>query len=137
MSAELQREWTKHQSLYATRWLSAMRQKRKIVIVTSEADLRNKLLELLEEMADAGNINLKQKNAITKDLLLVTAANKADMIVASCDDKMRDMLRIVAPQCIEVFAIVWVNPNCISDAAVSWLESGARIADRPSLGQAG
>jgi hypothetical protein len=128
MTDEIAREWRSHRSLFAARWLAAMRSKRKVVTVDPEG--RSGLLELLP----GSGLGPNQRAAVEKDCLLVTAAWAADDLVASNDDKIRRLLCRLVAGSADLGRVVWVNPTAPEETPIEWLRSGARSATARTLG---
>jgi len=69
-----------------------------------------------------------------KDRILIEAALISDKRVASLDDTVRDHFRRHRTRLAEVRAICWVNPDLYHAEVCEWLQSGAPIERRLSLG---
>lgn len=125
MTDELVHEWRKHQSVFATRWLAAMRSRGRVVTV--EPHDKAGLLALVH----GSDLEPNQRAAVEKDCLLVTAAWAADRLVASNDDKVRRLLCRLVDSSAKLGRVVWVNPTVPEESPVEWLRSGARpVASR-------
>lgn len=123
MSPALEWEWRKHRSLYAARWLAAMRSRRRVLSVAPDEEAHRALLAAVEVV---GTFTPRQTAAVGKDTHLVAAAWVADRTVASCDDKMRALLCVLSAVERRLCAVVWVNPDTPDGTATRWLEAGAR-----------
>ncbi len=86
LSPTLEKEWDKHQSVYAKIWRSAMKSRRKLVSVggVEKSGLRQKVLEAHAEATT-------KQEAAQKDFHLVEAAIDTDWIVVSLDKAVRDI----------------------------------------------
>jgi hypothetical protein len=76
----------------------------------------------------------KDRKAMEKDFLLLTAALATDKTVISLDEKVRKMFDQAAEQVGELTAIVWVNPTQETEQAIDWLENGAKPDKERRLG---
>jgi hypothetical protein len=116
MTPLLRVEWSRHQSLFARRWLAEMTSKAKV-----------------ENIADTPNDELRSQAPRTrsaqKDLHLVEAALATDKIVISLDDTARAELSV--PAAAEV---MWVHPVDEGGHVVYWLNNGAEPVDAWRLG---
>jgi hypothetical protein len=122
MTPEIRREWRKHQSHFSQGWLAAMRSRRKVVSAAIDVERQEALLAAIGE----SRLGTRQRAAVEKDCLLVAAAWAADNLVASNDDKVRDLLATLTRTTPSVASLVWVNPTDPGGSPVRWLESGAR-----------
>jgi hypothetical protein len=122
MTDDIGREWRNHGSGYSISWLAAMQRRRKLLRVAPSEE-HSRLINAQLAAADLPDV---RRAEIEKDLLLVLAALASDRIVASLDDRMRKLLGDLAPVSTVVGNLVWVNPATDEEAAVDWLERGAR-----------
>lgn len=127
MSDDIQREWSKHASVYSTRWLAAMRSRGKVVKVTPGPS------DFMEQITDATEWTPAEIAAMEKDLLLPLAAIETDRLVASGDSKVRDYFAKAARHVDSLSSIVWVDPSRSEDHCGKWLQAGARHGDAPTL----
>ena len=129
-SSEISAEWRKHASGFTVRWLAAMRGKGKVVTVNPdpESSVRQRILA-------CSGFETKQMAAMEKDLLLLDAALSADRIVASSDQKVRDLFAAASAQVAQVATVTWVNPTAPEDDCLNWLKAGARSDDDKRLGR--
>lgn len=120
MTAEIRKEWDKHQSRFARGWRVSMVARKKLVLLTVEANptLRNKL----ERVAGDGHQSL----AIMKDCHLIEAALETDHTIISLDDTARGLFSEASAQVHECRPIIWVNPSKPEDDSLVWLNGGAR-----------
>lgn len=128
MTDEIEQEWKRHRSGFATSWLATMRSKGKVVTVAPVDQ------EVLLAAVHASELEPRQRTDVEKDCLLVTAAWAADNLVASNDDKVRRLLRQLAANSPEVGRVVWVNPTASEETPVEWLRGGARTEQKQTLG---
>ncbi|HIK09069.1 MAG TPA: hypothetical protein IGS52_02180 [Oscillatoriaceae cyanobacterium M33_DOE_052] len=129
MTPELKAEWDKHKSVFAQRWLASMVAKKKLAYygeIPQQEELWQKIV-----MAIDGE---KDRKAMEKDFLLLTAALATDKTVISLDEKVRKMFDQAAEQVGELTAIVWVNPTQETEQAIDWLENGAKPDKERRLG---
>ncbi len=123
MSADIEQEWRRHASVFSTRWLAAMRSRRRVVVVNRD-DEAGELLRSALWRAD--ELTPHHIAAVEKDILLMVAAWATDNTVASRDEAMRKLLGILAVSERRLCTVIWVNPDQPDGAAVRWLEAGAR-----------
>jgi hypothetical protein len=122
----LEREWLNHLSRFSGRWLTAM-QSAKLVFQTG--DVRNPDFRVRITAAVQPGV----RAMVLKDAHLIEAANAADHVVVSLDDKVRRPLRDAASELIELQRLVWVNPNNTNEQALDWLRRGAKTEARRLL----
>jgi len=122
MTDDIEKEWRNHSSGYSISWLATMQRRRKLVRV-APSDERSRAI--LAQLAAVG-LPDAWRTAIEKDLPLVAAALETDRIVASRDDRMRELLGKLGSVADAVGSLVWVNPAASGETAVEWLEGGAR-----------
>lgn len=130
MTPEINREWRRHQSNFSLVWLAAMRRRKKVIDACVDQDKQ----ESLRAEVLASGLSAKQRAAVEKDCLLVTAAWASDRLVASNDDKVRAHLAQLSGTSPELSRVVWVNPTQPAETPVQWLEAGARTEDGRGLG---
>lgn len=126
----LLKEWQKHRSNYSLQWLSYMQRRGKIKFVEL-SDSKRQVLTRCIQATEA--ITPKQKDAVRKDILLMHCAWASDELVSSLDEKMRQLLSTLAPECPEIGSVVWVNPSRREEIAVEWVKAGARTEERRRL----
>jgi hypothetical protein len=142
-SQDIKQEWDKHASRFTSSWLAAMQSKRKIVRIAVDLDKQDELIELID---DADDWPASWREGAKKDVLLVSAAWEADELIASADDRVRELFGRLAAKSAPLGRTVWINPRSPSDEPLRWLESGARRSrnkrlsavidpDRPSAGR--
>ena len=129
MTPELTAEWKKHESKFAKIWLSSMMATKKWSYygkIPQQEELWQKIV-----MAIDGE---KDRKAMEKDFLLLTAALATDKTVVSLDEKVRKLFDKAAEQVGELTDIVWVNPTKETEQAIDWLEDGAKPDKERRLG---
>jgi hypothetical protein len=119
LTPEIEREWRRHASRFSMRWLATMRSRRKVV----DTNPTITLALLLDSCPDLSG---RRFEAVEKDCLLIDAALACDRLIASRDDKMRDLLRTAARDIEQLRGLVWVNPTTGDETPIQWLNSGAR-----------
>jgi hypothetical protein len=119
LSDELAREWDGHASHYATRWRALMRSRGRLVEVgpVHDPELRRALTQHAETDA--------QRTRVLKDAHLVETARRADRVVCSRDDRVRNDLRELARSVSQLARVVWVNPTRPDEEPIRWLRTGA------------
>lgn len=129
MTAEIQAEWKKHQTVLAQKWLATMIAKKRRVHLKdiTQPELREQLASACEDPA--------KLQAMEKDLLLVEAALATDQCVVSCDNKVRRYLAETCEQVPVFQGILWVNPIVEEELACEWITEGAKYEKHRMLGQ--
>lgn len=128
VTSELSGEWKRHRTRFTRRWLREMYGCRKHVPCEpdTDEDLRTRILDAVE--------GERNKAAVEKDMHLIEAAMGNDNRVVSRDDAVRDILRVAAGRVRELRPLVWVNPANESESAITWLQEGAEVEDKRTLG---
>ncbi len=129
LTPEIEEEWDKHQSKFASRWRVTMISLRKIVAKPIEPDpfLRNAMIEAAPDRHVA--------KIMLKDARLIEAARAADLIVVSLDDVAKKHFSDVSGQVVVLKHICWINPNVKSNQFIKWMEAGAKPLDIHKLGR--
>ncbi|QXE22859.1 hypothetical protein B6N60_01545 [Richelia sinica FACHB-800] len=132
MTSDIKKEWDKHQSPFARKWLTQMVAKKKFKFIYISID--NKLWSQVETIA--ANISNKRIEAMTKDLCLIEAALATDKIVISLDDNTaRKFFSAASVQIDCLKNIVWVNPDKVEEETpIEWLKNGAEVESDRLLG---
>lgn len=130
MTKDIRAEWSKHQSRFATQWLSQMVGKKLLHAITiSEID--QEIWKLIEEMAKTDN----QREAMVKDILLLEAALATEQRIVSLDENTaRKYFTEAAQQIKQLRQLVWVNPGKPEEEAIAWLQDGAPAEEERMLG---
>lgn len=103
MCEQLLREWRRHRSRFAARWLVSMFARKKIVPLNTDE------LPDLSLVLDACGAD-KQRAIVAKDLHLVQAAQATDKRVLSYDDEAGLELGKLSSQVGLLRSISWMNP---------------------------
>jgi hypothetical protein len=119
MTDPIREEWKRHQSRFASRWLTSMMARRKVVFVEIPA---HHSLEVRYARAESDEALAA---VMEKDRRLIEAALETEERVISLDDRMRKHLQEHLDRLPEVRSICWVNPCTPEERAVAWLEAGA------------
>ena len=129
ITSDILQEWKKHQSRFASTWLSQMYGRKKVddeVGVTTDNELRSKI----KRQGDSE----KDRAAMLKDIHLIEAAQATDQTVISLDETVRKLFNASAKH-IGVFKnIIWVNPDKIDEQPFLWLKNGAKPEKKRLLG---
>lgn len=106
MSAEIDKEWKKHQSRFTRAWRLDMVQRDKVRNLGSldSGPLKNRIQSLKLSKPS-------EQAAVEKDALLVVAAQAADRIVVSLDNAARDLFIKHAARLRTPRGIKWRNPE--------------------------
>src|SRR4030066_472694 len=128
MTSEIENEWKKHQSKFASRWRRSMEGRKKIFRSdnTGNNELRSKLVSIHVSKAD--------KKVMLKDMHLIEAALITDKIVVSLDEKVRELFDANTVKLGELKNAVWINPCKTDEKPIAWLEAGARNDKHRRLG---
>ena len=104
-STEIDMEWKTHQSNFALKWRVAMEQKGKVQNLghLDCGRLKNRIRALNLEKTS-------EERAMQKDALLVVAAQAADRVVVSLDNKARGLFMKHATQLKTPRGLMWRNP---------------------------
>ncbi len=70
--------------------------------------------------------SLKDREAISKDCLLIEAALEADRVVLSLDETVRVLFARAALKVVEMRDIVWTNPMIDAEQCCQWLAASAK-----------
>lgn len=130
VNKELVQEWQKHRSNFSLQWLSYMQRRGRVKFVQC---VESKVKVLSECVNATESITQNQKNAVRKDFLLLHCAWASDELVASMDEKMRELLATLSAECPDIGSVVWVNPVRLEDEALVWVKSGARTEENRKL----
>lgn len=128
MTSEIENEWKKHQSTFASRWRRSMEGRKKIFRSenTGNSELRLKL--------DSIHIRRADKKIMLKDMHLIEAALITDKIVISLDEEVRELFDEYAVKLGDLKNAVWINPNKTDENPIAWLNAGARNEKHRHLG---
>lgn len=118
MSDEMKSEWNRHESHYASSWLTAMKTRMKY----------RKTPDIADDVIDELRKCVETSDAAAKDLHLIISALATDGIVISRDDEARKNLAECCGDIPGVGDIVWVSPEDEAEL-MKWLEQGA--PDKP------
>jgi hypothetical protein len=128
MTQAIREEWNEHQSNFARRWRVSMEARKKVH--REEDPARDELREKVKEAVAAD----KDRDAILKDIHLVEAALRTDLIVISLDDRVRGLLSGVSRTVGELRRLLWANPAIGAEDAIAWLGKGAKAEKGRELG---
>ncbi len=131
MTQDIKKEWNKHQSKYARKWLRQMVAKKKLYACNITWD--DELWTQIESHAKTD----KDREAMVKDLLLIEAAIATDKIVISLDERVRELFIKATADIEGLKQVAWVNPdveNREEEGAIAWLKNGAEIESKHLLG---
>lgn len=123
-------EWQRHRSGFSLQWLGSMQRRGKVNFVRCE---ESRIKDLSKCVNSTDLITEKQKDAVRKDFLLLHCAWASDELIASMDEKMRNLLATLSGELPAIGSVVWVNPVRAEDAALGWVKSGARTEESRKL----
>lgn len=129
LSDDVSQEWRTHASRFTRVWLSSMKAKKKLVLV-SQSDAYVELCARIEACFDRA----KQQENIFKDFHLVVAALESDKIVITEDEQLRKLLHAAAAQVEELRSLTFANPTVSEEGIVAWLNRGAPAEKKRCLG---
>ena len=95
-----------------------------------DAPANDELRHKVEVVAFSEN----KRRAMLKDIHLVEAAFKADKIVISMDEKVRNCFHETAQTISILKQIAWVNPSNDEKTPLEWLQDGAELQKERLLG---
>jgi len=105
ISTDIDREWKKHQSRFTLGWRLAMEQKGKVQnFGTLDCDSLKNRIQALKLRKPS------EQRAMQKDALLIVAAQAADRVIVSLDNKARELFMEHAKQLKTPRGIKWRNP---------------------------
>ena len=122
MTPDIGEEWKKHLSRFSRKWRVSMEAKKKVYRPPASVvddGLRAKISRAASSQ--------KERDAMSKDTLLIEAALATDCAIAALDDAAFRAFRKAANSIPRIGRIVWVNPNETDEPPIAWLEKGAKI----------
>lgn len=128
MTDGIEREWNKHASGFTMHWLTMMvsHGKRKRISSRKNTDLRRKI--------SSSGLDSESRKAMLKDVILIEAAMVSDGIVVSLDEKARGLFQGFSDKAVKLNNIYWINPSANSETPIKWLDEGAQLEEKRSLG---
>lgn len=125
-TSDLEAEWKDHAALFARRWLTVMRSRRRVarLLFETNVELRDRAL------ATAGSENVY--DAMAKDWHLLDAALATDRTISSSDDNARAYYAAAAIKVAALKPILWVNPA--TSNLKNWVDDGAQDDGEKRLG---
>ena len=128
LTRAIQEEWNKHQSIASLNWRATMIAQKRVCLIRVPAD--DELRAQVDQCASTEN----KRKAMLKDIHLIEAAHKADKIVISMDETVRQCFREITHQIRPLALIAWVNPCIFEEIAIDWLQNGAELERERLLG---
>ncbi len=128
LTRDIQVEWNKHQSRATLVWRRTMIAQKRVCLIEAPTD--EILRQQIEECAPSEN----KCKAMLKDVHLVEAACRADKIVISMDEVVKDCFRELSHRAHQLKYIAWVNPCQEDEKSTTWLQSGAECDKERCLG---
>lgn len=119
MCPNLMKEWRRHKSFFATKWLASMIAKKKIIFISPAENIKNFIVQNIEDC--------KEKEIALKDSHLIDAALEVDKIVASYDNIAKNVFRNLSVRKAEIRSILWINPITDHEFIYDTLMSGGYI----------
>jgi len=129
ITPDILQEWKKHQSRFASTWLSQMYGRKKVhdeVGATVDNKLRNGIKQHTGSEKDCA--------AMLKDIHLIEAAQATDQTVISLDETVRKLFNLSTKHIGVLKNIVWVNPDKADEQPFLWLKNGAKPEKKRLLG---
>ena len=123
MNNLLYAEWREHRSTFSRGWLVTMVSRKRLAYYSDEAD--ELFLQRIRDVCGSA----KMRDAVEKDLHLVTLAFASDQRVASLDEVVRGHLCTCADAVEELDDLIWVNP-ATDESLADWLTAGAPAKGR-------
>jgi hypothetical protein len=131
-NSEMKEEWNKHQSNFSRKWRVKMVQMGRL-IETCDDNLELYAKTYLENLPK----NYEGRNAMLKDCFLLDLALTHDKIVISSDKKVRNLFRKISTKIPKIEEVNWVNPVQPEETSIEWLNQGANLEYKRSLGYSG
>lgn len=128
MTPEIADEWRRHQSPFTRRWRRRMTARKKVDPYDPPTD--DALADRLRRLAFTD----KEREAMSKDMLLIHAAMAADQRIVALDDKARRLFSRAAADVATLRNLVWVNPDGTDEGLLDWLKDGAPAEAERTLG---
>jgi hypothetical protein len=134
MTPEIREEWDKHQSRFARHWRVQMNARKKFKGPDSDNAYTHVLENVKHAMVTFDDRLMfkrdklaieKDQAAIEKDWCLIVAALNSERLITSLDEIMRRLLAEASEDVIELYEIIWVNPDNTDEEPITWLELGA------------
>lgn len=122
-------EWQRHMTPFASRWLRAMARRGRVVI--DDVPPSNKMRREIESVAARKK---SEVDALRKDFHLVEAAIAHDRTVVSRDELVRRLFKAAARSVVAIKKVVWVNPVNAAERPLAWLRGGAKAEQARMLG---
>lgn len=119
MCPNLRKEWKKHQSLFATKWLASMVAKKKVSFIAPSEKTKAFLEKHIEDCKD--------KVIAMKDSHLIDAALAADKIIASNDNRAKSAFCRLSVKNREIGTVSWFNAVFDADFISNTLMPGGSI----------
>jgi hypothetical protein len=129
MCPMLREEWKKHQSGYATRWLSSMVAKKQVRFITHKSELQ---LYIETNVAD-----IKLREIAMKDAHLVEAAFLESKIIASNDVKARDAFCEISLIHRILEQVIWLHSITDNDFIKNYLSKSCFVPTEKFLKKLG
>lgn len=126
-------EWDNQQSRYAEKWRVQMRKRGKTIVVPKNTDVNvfDRIVNAAETTDRPDVVEFVE--AVAKDIHLIEAGLRSDLIVISLDKKAKANFEQISMQVGELANIEWINPELDTDV-VGWLKAGAKNSSYPRLG---
>jgi hypothetical protein len=133
MTKDIKEEWDKHQSHFALTWLRQMIAKKQFkAIYLPEID--QEIWQPIEALAETD----KQREDMTKDILLLEAALATDRRIVSLDENTaRKYFTKAAQEIVKLQPLVWINPSKEEEKPIEWLQKNAPAYPERMLGYLG
>jgi hypothetical protein len=128
MTPEIGDEWRRHQSSFARRWRRRMTARKKVDLHEPPTD--DALADRLRRLAFTD----KERETMSKDMLLIHAALAADQRIVALDDTARRLFSHAAFDVAALRTLAWVNPERIEEKLLDWLQDGAPAEAKRTLG---
>jgi len=128
MNKKISDEWDEHQSQFALKWRATMKAKKKIVSLSQVSHKR------LREKIKKATSDVREYEAMKKDLHLIRSALATDKIIISRDNEARECYSKIRDEVIELTSLIWVDPTRSNEQAIEWLENGAKFEKKRLLG---
>jgi hypothetical protein len=130
VNPEMKAEWYEHESNFFRKWRVQMVAKRNFIYVDKQD---NNFLDVKTQIESLAK-TYEHREAMEKDCFLLEVALAHDKIVVSNDEKVRNLFREISAQVTEIREVNWVNPIKPEETPIDWIENGACLEYKRSIG---
>jgi hypothetical protein len=129
-NSEMKKEWDKHQTSFSRKWRVKMVNMGRLIMIGDDNQGSLDAKAYLENISET----YEGRNAMLKDCFLLDLALTHDKIVISSDKKVRNLFRKISTNIPKIKEVNWVNPVQSEETPIEWLNQGANLEEKRSLG---